>query len=766
MNTKSSLANIGEILGAQPSKFTFLNPPLIAAPYTSITDLYGSARKLPDPSKSLIPAFGDGRLTIQQAVLIPSEKGPNGESVFKALNDDLNRVRFVGNWLNQITITGPRPESQTVGDFVEVTFYGTGINLLMYALSSDLRYAVDGGSYSGSSIVTTLSTILNGRNYSPNLVIPVVSGLALGTHTVSIKLNAAGTIAVEGFEILNESSTIKVPQGEAFANGRKFANSALQSLAYNSGFDGSPVLNGRGGRAVMYLRPNGTIGKVLQQVDSVSLNLTSTDHTNESIVRSFNFREFGASRNPLGTPDDFSLELSVSRHRGFTLDDGTTTLSGQNLVPTASYNKPGVVPNGLNDFILITFVGTGLDIITQGVSGTVDASTVHIDNGSSIGTISSPNTVIQKLQKVVSGLPFGTHTVKFIRSAIAGYGLCISDFIVYGPKKPSIPSGSLELAEYNLMSDFVAGSDISISGLRATASGVLRKNPTREMVYVGSGWATDLTPSENDYALRTPTNSDYFQYTFVGTGFEALFRTGSGDASNVTVVLDGVNMTAGNFPSATIAYTGPASTGYSAPSLDLQGTSGTGRLSIKNLTFGVHTVKFTKTGAGVEPMILHALDIITPLHSPKSNLFADLQNTLTVGSNSICSSILMNPVSERKAWAQAVGITAAPTTTSTSAVPLPDLSVTIKSSGNPLIIGLDANVRNSSTANVTYLHVFVNGKLEKTYRQTTDVAAYHNTLSALTVVAAPEGINKVDVYWSVNSGTSTAENRNLTVVEL
>lgn len=79
-STKSVLSNIGEALGSKAAEFTFLNPPLIEAPFTTITDLSGNPRKLPDPSRTLKPVMGIERIQVRHAIVSTKEKGPNGET--------------------------------------------------------------------------------------------------------------------------------------------------------------------------------------------------------------------------------------------------------------------------------------------------------------------------------------------------------------------------------------------------------------------------------------------------------------------------------------------------------------------------------------------------------------------------------------------------------------------------------------------------------------------------------------------------------------
>ena len=74
---------------------------------------------------------------------------------------------------------------------MEITFFGTGLNMLVLNATNAPRSAfisIDGGA-EGADINPLASSILVGRNYSPNGVIQATSGLTLGIHTARIRFD-------------------------------------------------------------------------------------------------------------------------------------------------------------------------------------------------------------------------------------------------------------------------------------------------------------------------------------------------------------------------------------------------------------------------------------------------------------------------------------------------------------------------------------------------------------------------------------------------
>lgn len=636
-STKSVLANIGEALTLKSSEFAFLNPPLISASNSNIVDLAGNARKLRDPSKTIRPAMGVERVMLNEFTLSNFEKGSNGEPVYNINNDD--RIKAVGGW-TQYTASGygNRLEAQSDNNaYIEVVFYGTGLNLLTLfdSNSRDYQVSVDGG----AEVLTatgSASNVLGSRNYGTNQIHRVAHGLTQGVHTVRIR-RGSGSGNFYGVEILNSSSSISVPQGELFAQGRKFATTNAQTIAYNSGFDGSPILNGRGGHVVEYVSSQGLAGKVIQQTEAASAFLTSASHLNEEVIRKINFREFGANR-----ADDFSTLGDTVSDRAYVLDDNTTCLVGDDVRVFTSggtlQNAPGVYTNGSGSAggITLYFVGTGLDIITN-YGNQSETITIYVD-GSSVGTIPYLANVRNRLVKIASGLPYGVHTVRLERGGGGSDFMNISDFIIYAPKKPTVPSNAQEVGEYFLTANYIGTSVPGADTPLLVPRGTVRKASSREISFFGT-WAANFTVSNaftHGFSVDSSTNGSYFEYYFFGTGVEVIAR-GSAASTNSTIQIDGV------------AYTGAATatggTWTPGTSTWLAGTTEGGRLQINSLTLGVHKIRVTH--ADTNQIRVMGFEIITPIHFPNSE----------VGSLSMVSSLVMPKtasktldLSKAKAW--------------------------------------------------------------------------------------------------------------------
>lgn len=717
-----------------------------------------------DLSQNLKVNMGIDRIMTQSIYQLQNEFGPNGEIVSATPNDLFGQIRFVGDWSTGISQNGLNVGCSTVaGNYIEITFFGTGVNCLvaLNGASFTATASVDGGAASGN-LLPSASSIINGRNYSVNAVVSLASGLALGIHTVKLTVTDTNGFNFYGFEVLNESSSIKINPGVGYVQAKKYTSSALQSLAYNAAATGT-----RGGRVVVYQKGDGTIGTAWQAVNASQANLNSADHTNEEVVRSYFWREFAAGR----ASDDFStVQLNtVTNARAFTLDDGTTTLACSS--PYNSKTDSNNVIDAMQQFngssTTITFVGTGLDIVRSTGSGGTNTlvQTVSVD-GVSLGNMPTSLGANQVLvQKIVSGLPYGTHTVTITRvSGTTGEGF--SRFIVYQPKKPSIPSGSVELADYNVMADY---SGTTITGTTVADNlqrplGVLEKSPLREMVYVGS-WNAPASDSGNPsgFFTYTTTLNDYYQYTFFGTGFVLHQCATVSGTYAMEVKVDGVLNATG------VARSNVTNSGSGIYTT----TSTTGnapvRVEFTGLTAGVHTVTVTLKTAS-RNFTMGAFHVIAPIHSNKSNLSLDLQNTLPVGSQGISDNRKTTPVKEAAASAKTrisvVGTSASSvTSTVTAGIVFPEMSATVYSRGAWFEIENMLNL-SATSGSQTFHQFYVNGIPVGVQAVVFNTAGFFSsTNKALVYLSA--GYHKVEVYWSTN-GTQMQANygRTMTIQEL
>ena len=159
--------------------------PVAGSFYSTITN----RAPIVDLTQDLKVRMAIDRQTTQSLIQVQNEFGPNGELVWTTPNDLFGQVRFVGSgWSNTNNASGLAVSTSNLNDYMEVTFVGTGLNLVSYydTNNSDYRASTDGGSEGANFFTTGKSSILTNRNYSINGVFPVVSGLSYGVHTVKI----------------------------------------------------------------------------------------------------------------------------------------------------------------------------------------------------------------------------------------------------------------------------------------------------------------------------------------------------------------------------------------------------------------------------------------------------------------------------------------------------------------------------------------------------------------------------------------------------
>jgi hypothetical protein len=738
------------------SDVSFQDAPLVSVPFTTVAN----RALIRDLTKDMAPLFGIKRIPVQNIVELTNEQGPAGDRVWAAVNDDRGLIRFVGNWAQVVDgNTGQRVRTDVVGDYVEITFYGTGLNMLTTtnASASDWRASVDGGGEGANLWPTTHSAILFSRNWPANEVIPVVSGLGLGVHTVKIRCASNG-LPLNGFEVISQVSEVQVLSGSLVKDQRRVTLETTQSLPYKP----TALTGTRGGRVVLY-NTGSAIASAVQAVNPAAAYLTLADHTNEEISRAHSIREFGAGRT-----DDFSNYFSASStNLSFVLDDGTTSLVGGQMSIQSRNSREALVATAASSYWVFTFVGTGCDILATN-NGASTANYTLIIDGVSQGTIVGGSTAT-RIIKLASGLPYGTHTVKILNNGGNTHELDIFGWIAYQPKKPSVPANAVEIADYNVMADFAAntGTDaLSIS------QGTIRKHTTREHQYIGTGWvmnACDPAAISGIY-LHSPTTGDSYRYTFFGTGFDLRFYAATA-AYNFTISVDGSTNLSGFTTSTalngTLAFTPSTGTVAGTPSAPTYGES----VVVRGLALGVHTVVVTRGAMAATFFQPGSFDIITPIHASKSNSWYDQQNTQPVGSCALSDSRpLTTPEdSQKKAFSIAQGSVSSPSTTSTSFVPYPDMSttITLKKAGELRILAAASSQMTSGSSSNLLLQIYVNGLpvgFQAQQYALSTVPLMTTTLEA--IVPVPAGTHKVDLYWRSDGVTWTGiTNQRMLIVE-
>jgi hypothetical protein len=759
--TNVQVQGISEALGNASGSLVVLSK--VDAPFTSIQ---GRA-KVTDFSKDLLPRMGTERIMFLGLASLFSEFGPAGESVFKPISDTYDQVRFVGTgWSAANDNQGQRVVTpNNSSDFMEITFYGTGLNLLCNATDClNMSYSVDGA---GAVLFFGAPTpsVIGGQYYSPNQVVKVISGLSLAMHTVKLTI-AAGYFDLNGYEVLNTASgtAISATAGTSYSGGKKLYKQAASVDSHDS-FE-SGLLGSKGGRAVVYQKDNSVVAKAFQPTDATILYYPSASHSNEEIIRTCYWREFGVGVSggiPTGNRGFSSLGPSTPSNVNFTLSDGVTSLMAQQGFSITELNTDLLIHNLATDYIIFTFVGTGLDWTYENPVAGTRAQVVKVDNSSDI-TITSAVAEI-KTVSIASGLPYGTHTVRF--TGVGGTpNLRHYKYTIYGPKKPQVPDKAVELADYYILPAYVAP---TLNTARPPSTGVISKSPSREMVYSGSwsfGNSAALAQDQQRHGsyCQGGAVSNFIEYTFYGTGFEMGLATPPSAGAVYSVKINNVLNTYPCGATSGITWTSGTS------SFTMSSTSG-GRIYLTGLPLGQYTVTITNTSGTAWPYFLY-FDIITPIHAPKSNTPGDIQSSLSVGS---CSIRDLRKISTQSAktlsnWAQVIGVTSDPTTSSGAMVPVPDMNCTVLTNGNPIEICYSISSQNNTANNGSLFQVYVDGSPVGTSKANLTAALGGSATTAADTLIIPvsSGVHNIQLMWSITGGVSLASNirRSLVVKEL
>lgn len=772
MALPSGLSQIGDIGAIQSllGNNVVDASPTIDVPFTSII---GRAKIL-NPLKDLKARMGVERITTHSLIAMPDEFTATGEQVWGVQNDINGLVRFAGNgWYNNTSINGTMISNASATSnnaFIEVTFFGTGLNILLATGvgGGDLRASIDGGAEGTNLIIPTISTLMNGRVASENIVIQVATGLTQGVHTVKIRAAVSNVFSydVNGVEIVNASANIVTTPGSGFVAGSRSSLATLSSIAYNANVTGT-----RGGRVIHYLTPNGTIAQAFRPVNASAAFYLAADHTNEEISRSYYPGEFGA-----GITTDWAFGNAINGPRVGVLEDGTTSLVGTSseVGPFPANNRYGAYFE-VNQSITFVFVGTGLDL--EFSIGPTEASTYGIIvDGVSIGNLAYSGAPIAgqaltRTYKIASGLPYGTHTMRITSSGATPSQITMNRMHIYQPKKPVVPVGSFEIADYNVMATFVPNTTQSTL---AIGTGVLRKAALREFTYVngtgGSGdWrylpASGVANYTSGYAAATSRPTAYFEYTFFGTGFEFRGQTYAGASNSVSVSVNGLAATSANFAGATyttngtnMTYGGGSGTNAALPAtntLNLLWAGGTSEASfaISGLPLGHHKVRFTNNTTS--ELLMSSFDLITPIHATRTNSHFTFQNTGAIGSQGLNTVRILPSEVNNKAVSQSFGTIVGQNTIYVGMIHMGDSTTTInlRKAGQVDISAHISSTCNAST-NIQY-GLYVDGIIVSPNAGPGVVANQISHFSIGARVPLGPGVHTVQVFWYTASGTLT-----------
>lgn len=113
------------------SQYSIAEVSTVSVPYTTILN----RAKIPDLANDLKLNFGIERIPVQQIFQLQDEFGANGEPVFGAVNDYQGLIRLVGSWSTFWGLPGQGITTSTVNDYLEITFYGTGLSINVGAIT-------------------------------------------------------------------------------------------------------------------------------------------------------------------------------------------------------------------------------------------------------------------------------------------------------------------------------------------------------------------------------------------------------------------------------------------------------------------------------------------------------------------------------------------------------------------------------------------------------------------------------------------------------
>ena len=309
------------------------------------------------------------------------------------------------------------------------------------------------------------------------------------------------------------------------------------------------------------------------------------DNSQAEVAKTFHFREFGngaANTGTLsGTYADVSMLHTTADAVAYVMDDGLTSMSAKTGIVVSNI---GIFPNGANDYVYITFIGTGLSIIRQDSATGSDEHDEYIDgiqvmNGAQTG-INSRNIVT-----VAQNLPYGTHVYAIQRTAVDAYNRCIIETSFHQPKMPPIPEDAVVIADYMLMADHVVQTSSTAghvskgvrfcSGSRDhyyDAASAFGANATVETGHgTMGGFAGVSSPSGAVAQAKLPFFGTNFQahvqvaqtagfaLTIGTTGkTETILQSASGDQADIITLADDQKVTLGS----TLAHTTVAAAQY------------------------------------------------------------------------------------------------------------------------------------------------------------------------------------------------------------
>jgi hypothetical protein len=552
------------------------------------TDIKGS-KPIKDPR--IGAHFGSQRHYFTSGELLEEETATHGSNVYSIDGRENMRMAttqtrtalFINNTQGSYYIQLGWADTE----FYEVTGYFNNINMLgltWNATSYGVKYSINGAAFTTASddFNAVQSPLINRCVRNASLLNLPVSA-TLGLNTVKISMGGA----CFGIELIAQDTTstatksqIQIPSQNVVSYGKKFTVSgtphynpfayagdgttavaigdttshgkvatgwtgstsayfdstldtatSLGLSAWETGGDFYRPVNG--GRVVRWVDSSGNIKTSVNMMPPCATAITAgsdaslptshawttvyqpkiksgaIDHSQAEVAKTFHWREFGngaANAGTGGTYADASM-LSAADDIAYVMDDGLTSLSGH----ANQSNSRGSVrwQNAENDSFLFTFIGTGFSY-----TGNADMARN-----------------VQHNTNLAQNLPYGTHVVKFIRTASSNCAAISIDGVLlittvsgtndelagveeltfHQPKMPPIPEDAVVIADYMLMADFVPQ---TASAVDKISKGVRKVDCTRDIFYDESDGDSIVLGREVNFSggsaiyLSGPADSD------------------------------------------------------------------------------------------------------------------------------------------------------------------------------------------------------------------------------------------------------------------
>lgn len=467
----------------------------------------------------------------------------------------------------------------------KVPFTGTGLALFTKTDTSTrtIYVSVDGGAYAALTALPTAASDVFRKQ--------LASGLTYGAHTVEFYANEAVSLVVGGFEVVADSS----PHTDA-------------GTAYVSGTRVSP--------AAATLTP-GAIDTAKSRLDLIGVNNTGTvaltAGTVDTGVKAYRLEVERNTNDPL-LDSAFYLEAADGRkikplHSDPTRADGAKiwrTGTWTIVADSAASGGAFTFSSTTDDYVVIGFVGTGLDLITVPTSDSGIVG-VSVDGGAETTLdLYSASIVNQKAFSLASGLAYGYHQIKIRvtgtkNASSTGYYFRPDAFDVYVPAAPPTPANTLALGHAIIM----PAADTTTGVFNAARSAAWVRNEVgsgdKGIAIAGANWSINSSPALSNGSSRANTNAnttDTLEFAFVGTGVRMIGPTRT-DQGIYSISIDGA--AAVNVDT------------YTATNVDhaIQYVA-------SGLAFGTHTVKITTTNtknasSTANAIQIDAFDVLTPI---------------------------------------------------------------------------------------------------------------------------------------------------------